>query len=556
MSGEVQIINIESPYKIKKMGTSGLRMTQDDYNRPGFLEQFTQGIADYFKEIPDKENISGKIRAILLGGDPRQGNSSRIKTIAGILAGNGFRVIIAKNGLSSTPAMSYGIRKLKTAGGIILTASHNPFTDVGIKVNTAGGAPALDKAVSRIQELQNSCTEYRTADFSTAEKNGMISTTNIISLYADLLDEIFDFAEMKKAISERKLRGAFDSMHGAAGPFAREIFIDRLGLDAEIIREEPRPDLGGFDSSGEPLHPEPDFDYVPRLIEMNATGKFDIVSAWDSDVDRRLDGGSSFFLESADEFALFAEYSHLICIEKLFDETIYFCRSTVTAGTIDLMESYLKEKFPEREVKAVETPTGFKWIAELGNWGVEESNGVGNPYHREKDGIFSTVFLLKILLETGKNPKELMEEVWKNFGRVYFTRGEVSGKDIKEMDQLTEIFDNASRYTGNKFRSLTLESAESWDYVNPSTGNRDAKSAAWVLNFSEGNTVKARFSGTGSGGYTLRVYCSKYDRDYAIPKSGITQPMKVAFDEFLKSSKFNGRGEKYTDTHQPDVYRE
>lgn len=547
------VLSAENRYTIKKMGTSGLREVQEVYNQPLFLEQFAQGIADYFAETVPADT-RGKNRKILLGGDPRKGNRERIRVIAEIVAAAGFTVIIAHDGLASTPAMSHGIRHLDCAGGIILTASHNPFTDVGIKINTASGAPALEDTVERIHELQNTVEKIVKVDFTDAKNKEYIKEVDIITLYADLLDSIFDFASMKKNPALSRMKAVFDAMHGAAGPFAREVFINRLEVTTNILREEPREDLGGFDERGVPLHPEPDFDYIPELIEINSSGTVDLVSAWDSDVDRRLDGGSGFFIESADEFSLFARYSRLIDIEKLFDDTIYFCRSTVTADATDRMESYLREIFPGKKVRTVETPTGFKWIAELGNWGVEESNGVGNPYLREKDGIFSTVFLLKIILETGKTPRQLMEENWKDFGRTYFTRGEVSGDNTKEKDMLTDIFTRAGESIGITFGPLTLENAESWHYLHPVTGETAARDAAWVLRFSEGNTVKARFSGTGSTGYTLRVYCSKYDKNFSLPKSEITRPMKEAFDAFLASHGFPGKSKKFTDAHQPDIY--
>jgi phosphoglucomutase len=556
MPGKIREIEIQKRYEIKKMGTSGLRQTQEVYNRELFLEQFTQGIADYFREITDRERIAENNKTILLGGDPRKGNSERINTIARVMTANGFTLKIAENGLASTPAMSHGIRELKLAGGIVLTASHNPFTDVGIKINMADGSPALEDTTERIHRLQNSVEKVLISDESVLEEKELVEYVDIVKIYTDLLDRIFRFSNMRQKIKDRGIRGAFDSMYGAAGPFARSVFQERLGIDAEMLRQEPREDLGGIDSSGEPLHPEPDFDYISDLIKLNSTGGYDIVAAWDSDVDRRLDGGNGFFIESADEFALFAEYSELVNIEELFDDTIYFCRSTVTAGTIDLMEEYLGNKFKERKVKTVETPTGFKWIADLGNWGVEESNGAGNPYHREKDGIFATVFLLKIMLHTGKSVKELMEDIWERFGRVYFTRGEVSGDLDDEKDALAEILKNAGKSAGGKFGDLTLESAGEWDYLHPVTGNTDARGAAWLLRFSDGNTIKARFSGTGSSGYTLRVYCTKYDKRYNIPKSEITRPMKDAFDELLSQNGFKRKSSKYTDANQPDPYGE
>jgi len=556
MALTIETVHIEKPYPIGKMGTSGLRLVQEEYNRPLFLEQFAQGVAEYFVELTNGAKIAENNKTLVIGGDPRKGNRERVRRIAEIMVGNGFRVIIAKDGLASTPAMSHTIRECKAAGGIILTASHNPFTDVGIKLNMASGAAALENVVARVHALQNKAESFSFVAFESALAEGQIEYIDCVKLYADLLDEVLDFDSMRAKLAARKgFAAAFDAMHGAAGPFAREVFIERLGLDAAIIREAPREDLGGLDEHGHPLHPEPDFDYIRELITMNATGKYDIVAAWDSDVDRRLDGGKGFFIESADEFALFSMYAELIGVESLFPKEIYFGRSTVTAGTIDLMQGYLQEKFPKQKVRTVETPTGFKWIAELGNWGVEESNGVGNPYHREKDGIFSTAFLLKILLETGKTARELMESVWEKFGRVFFTRGEVSGSAEAEKALLQNILNDAGKFVGKKFGTLVLEKAGAWDYIHPKTGELADKNAACSLQFSEGNTIKARFSGTGSGGYTLRVYCTKYARDFAQAKSPITQPMKDAFDALLAEAGFSGKSKKYTDANQPDPYR-
>jgi phosphoglucomutase len=556
MALKIENVRIEKPYSINKMGTSGLRLVQEEYNRPLFLEQFTQGIADYFVELTNGRKVAENNKTIIIGGDPRKGNTERVRRIAEIMVGNGFQVIVAEGGLASTPAISHTIRECKAAGGIVLTASHNPFTDVGIKLNMASGAPALEDTVARVHAMQNKAESFSYVAFDEALAVKQIEYLDCVKLYADLLDEVLDFDAMRAKLALRPdFAAAFDAMHGAAGPFAREVFINRLGMNATILREEPREDLGGFDEQGQPLHPEPDFDYISELIALNATGKYAIVGAWDSDVDRRLDGGNGFFIESADEFALFSMYAEMIGIDKIFPNEIYFCRSTVTAGAIDLMQSYLQEKFPDHKVRTVETPTGFKWIAELGNWGVEESNGAGNPYLREKDGIFATVFLLKIVLETGKTVQELMEVVWERFGRVFFTRGEVSGSDDNEKALLTKILTEATKYVGNTYGTLRLEKAGSWDYVHPRTGKLAEKNAAFLLQFSEGNTIKARFSGTGSGGYTLRVYCTKYDKIFRQAKSPITQPMKDAFDAFLAAAGFMGKSKKYTDANQPDPYK-
>lgn len=562
MSLPIETLHIAKPYPIAKMGTSGMRATQEAYGRPLFLEQFLQGLADHFAALPAEVLAAGG-RRIVVGGDPRLGNRDRVRRAAEVLAAAGFRALVAKDGLASTPAASHAIRHFKTCGGVILTASHNPFTDVGIKANSPDGAPSLEDAIVSIHEKQNRVTQVRRVPYEECVRLGLVEEFDAVKLYGDLLDSIFDFAAMRRAIAARPTppRLALDSMHGAAGPFARDIFIDRLGLSPHMLRERPDEFLGGTDAHGHPMHPEPDFAFIPDLIRLNLSGEFDLVAAYDSDVDRRLDGGAGYFVESADEMALFAKYGDLIGLERLFAApggggTIHFCRSTVTAGAIDLMGPWLSDHYGRKgySVRTVETPTGFKWIAELGNWGVEESNGIGNPWLREKDGVFATAFLLKILLHTGKTPLELMEEIWRETGRVYFTRGEVSGSDPAGEKALTAILDAAPAKAGRSFAGLELESAENWDYLHPATGEVAARKAAYVLRFADGNTVKARFSGTGSGGYLMRVYCTKFDRKWDIPKSRIVEPMKAAFDAFLADSGFPGKSTNYTDAAQPEPY--
>eukprot|EP00755_Sulcionema_specki_P027641 Sspe_Gene.88208::Locus_60269_Transcript_1_1_Confidence_1.000_Length_2169::g.88208::m.88208/K01835/pgm; phosphoglucomutase len=556
-------------YTIAAMGTSGLRLKQADYNRPGFLEQFAQGVARYFAvDVKEKLESAGHPNptTVLVGGDPRRGNAKRIETITRCLVANGLKVLVASNGIASTPAMSHAIRHLKAAGAIILTASHNPATDAGIKINSDDGAPALEDTVKQVHTYQNEATSWKAiGDIYAARYEGVVRDVDCVRLYADLLDSIFDFRAMQQLIQmEKNFKIALDCMHGAAGPFAREVFINRLGFvegsSITMVRETPRADLGGDDA-----HPEPDFDYIKQLIDLNATNEYNLVAAWDSDVDRRLDGGKGFFVESADEFCLFAKYGSMINLTSLpqFATEINYCRSTVTSHAIDLLKEDLQKQAGEVKVNTIETATGFKYIAEKGNWGVEESNGVGNPFLREKDGIFATVFLLKIILAQKSSVRDLMEDVWGKYGRVYFTRGEVSGSDAAEKEQLIKILNDAvaeredeARREGavqEDYAGLKVQEAKRWVYRGERPADKDPD--AWVLKLSDSNVVKARFSGTGSGGYCLRVYCSKYSKDFKQTKAGITQPMKDSFNAFLKAKGWTGpEACKFTDACQPDPY--
>lgn len=578
IAGNHPDLKADGKYEIKAMGTSGLRLKQGLYNRPGFLEQFAQGVAEFFakdhqKALRAKQDFQGHADLVIVGGDPRRGNRERIDMICRCLVGNGLRVLVAKDYIASTPAISHAIRHERAAGGIILTASHNPVLDAGIKINLDEGQPALEDTVQKVFDHQKAADSWTAiGDIGAARYEGLVREIDTVRLYADLLDSIFDFRSMaEKLQAEQGFRAALDCMHGAAGPYAREVFVNRLQLkegeqgQVSFVREVPRSDLGGEDA-----HPEPDFDWVEELILKNNSREYNIVAAWDSDVDRRLDGGKGFFVESADEFCIFANaikdgIIKLHDLPQFAGKAMYFCRSTVTANAIDLMKSDL-EKSLEKPPEIVETATGFKYIAELGNWGVEESNGVGNPWLREKDGIFSTVFLLKVTLETKKSPQELMEGIWTDYGRVYFTRGEVSSaEDTEGRHTLSEILNAAVTASAKPaeegeeeetlYGTLKIEKAERWIYRSIVDRAADKDPDAWVLTMSEGNVIKVRFSGTGSAGYCLRVYCSKFSQDFRHDKQSITQPMKDAFNDFLRKNGWNGpEACKFTDANQPEPY--
>ena len=141
----VQIIPSQA-FADQKPGTSGLRKKVAVFQQPHYLENFVQSIFDSIN-IP-------KGATLTLGGDGRYYNREAIQIILKIAAANGLgRVLVGQGGILSTPAASCIIRKYKTFGGIILSASHNPGGvdgDFGIKYNTENGGPAPEKITEAI----------------------------------------------------------------------------------------------------------------------------------------------------------------------------------------------------------------------------------------------------------------------------------------------------------------------------------------------------------------------------------------------------------------------
>ena len=134
------------PYLDQKMGTSGLRKKVKIYQQPNYIENFVQSVFNSYKP----EDYKGK--SLIIGGDGRFYNDVAIQLCIKIGVANGIgKIILAENGLMSTPAVSLLIRsqpKNECYGAFILTASHNPGgpnDDMGIKFNGDNGVLLFPK---------------------------------------------------------------------------------------------------------------------------------------------------------------------------------------------------------------------------------------------------------------------------------------------------------------------------------------------------------------------------------------------------------------------------
>jgi len=244
-----------TPFPDQKPGTSGLRKRVHIFKRPHYLENFVQALFD---------SIAAPAGSVLvLGGDGRYYNREAIQVILKMAAANGFgRVLVGRGGLLSTPAASCVIRKYRTHGGIILSASHNPGGpdgDFGIKYNIANGGPAPEKITEAIFAASKKIAQYRIADAPDVALDALgdsrlgsmtVSVIDPVSDYADLMETLFDFGAIR-ALLNSGFRIRFDAMHAVTGPYAREILVNCLGAPADsLMNAMPLPDFGGG-------HPDP-----------------------------------------------------------------------------------------------------------------------------------------------------------------------------------------------------------------------------------------------------------------------------------------------------------
>ena len=180
-----------TPFNDQKPGTSGLRKRVKAFQVANYLENFVQSIFDSL------EGFQGQ--TLVVGGDGRYGNKAAVQTIIKMAAANGFgRVLVGQNGLLSTPAASCVIRKNKTFGGIILSASHNPGGpdgDFGIKYNAGNGGPAPEKMTEAMFAHSKGITEYKIAEIGDVDL-GTIGSTQVGNFTVEVIDPVSDYAEL------------------------------------------------------------------------------------------------------------------------------------------------------------------------------------------------------------------------------------------------------------------------------------------------------------------------------------------------------------------------
>ncbi|RUW99566.1 alpha-D-glucose phosphate-specific phosphoglucomutase, partial [Mesorhizobium sp. M8A.F.Ca.ET.059.01.1.1] len=253
------------PYSDQKPGTSGLRKKVPVFQQEHYAENFIQSIFDAL------DGFAGK--TLVIGGDGRFYNREVIQKAIAMAAGNGFgKVMVGQGGILSTPAASHVIRKYKTFGGIILSASHNPggpHEDFGIKYNAGNGGPAPEKLTDAIFAKTKAISSFKIADIDpididtvgTVKAGGMtVEIIDPVTDYAELMESLFDFDAVRK-LFKSGFRMRFDAMHAVTGPYAKEILEHRLGAPNGTCRNfKPLPDFGGH-------HPDPNLVHAKHLYD-------------------------------------------------------------------------------------------------------------------------------------------------------------------------------------------------------------------------------------------------------------------------------------------------
>ena len=503
-----------TPFPDQRPGTSGLRKKTRVFMQPNYVENFVQAV---FNTVREETREGFERETLVVGGDGRFYNREATQKILRMAAANGFgRVLVGRESLLSTPAVSAVIRRRGALGGLVLSASHNPGgidADFGIKYNVRNGGPAPEAITERIYKHTLNITEYLTIDHPDLDLNHegkiQLGNTEIVVIdsledYTAVLEELFNFASLR-ALFQSRFRMQFDAMNAVTGPYAHHILEQLLGAPAgTVINGTPLEDFGGH-------HPDPNLAHAAELVAfMNADDAPDFGAACDGDGDRNLILGANFFVSPGDSLAVITEHAQS-SVPGYRGRLVGAARSMPTSTAVDRVAEALG-------IPCYETPTGWKFFGNLMDAGRcticgEESFGTGSNHVREKDGLWAVLCWLSILAVTRKSVAAVVRDHWQRFGRSYYQRHDYEGLEAGPAAQMIDALRaKLPTLPGVAVAGTRIALADDFSYADPVDGSVSARQGIRLL-LEDGSRIVCRLSGTGTEGATLRLYVERYLKD-------------------------------------------
>jgi phosphomannomutase len=365
-----------------------------------FTEENVRRVADAFaRYIVRSEHPE---RGVLVGYDTRFGSERFARVAAETVSATGTPVWLAADACP-TPALSLLVRMRKAAGGIQITASHNPYRWNGVKFKASYGSSASPAIIAQVEaQLETLLREGATR---LPPRNDLLHSIDVRVPYLEKLQELTDWERLRAA----KFRFVVDPMHGAARGLLRDLFA-RQGIVCDEIRGTRDPLFGG-------VNPEPIEPHVQALQRAVVEGGYDAGFAADGDGDRigAVDRDGTFITPHQIFSILFW---HLAGTRKLEGGV---AKTFSTTKMIDKIAARF-----DRQVW--ETPVGFKYICDrmlednvlLGG---EESGGIGTRlYLPERDATVNALLLAEVMAWHGKRLGELVSRLHAEFGEHHYGR--------------------------------------------------------------------------------------------------------------------------------------
>jgi phosphoglucomutase len=407
-------------------GTSGHRGSslKRSFNEPHILA-ITQAICEYRQH----EQTSGPL---YLGMDTHALSEPAFASALEVLAANGVVVMLdPDHGYCPTPVISHAIltynrgRTSGLADGIVITPSHNPPEDGGIKYNPPHGGPADTQATKWIEERANALIKARlhglsSIPYARARRAATTRTHDYIGSFVDDLRHVIDVEVIKSA----GLTLGVDPLGGSGVAYWRPI-AERYGLTIEIVNPAVDPTFRfmPLDWDGK-IRMDCSSPYaMANLIALK--DRFDVAFGNDADNDRHGIVTRSAGLMNPNHYLAVA-IAYLFTNRRGWRPDAGIGKTLVSSSLIDRVAAKLSRRL-------VEVPVGFKWFVgglldgSLG-FGGEESAGAsflrhdGTVWSTDKDGIIMDLLAAEMMAKTRRDPSELYRELTAELGEPVYER--------------------------------------------------------------------------------------------------------------------------------------
>ncbi|HYA01458.1 MAG TPA: phosphoglucomutase/phosphomannomutase family protein [Candidatus Binatia bacterium] len=381
-------------------GTDGWRAVIADDFTYDRVRAVAQAVAWY---------LEGDGRGAVVGHDTRFSAELFAEEVARVLAANGHRVLLLDRP-APTPAITWTVVEQKRAGGVVVTASHNPAEFNGLKYKPDYGGSAPPEVTAQLEKLTARALEegVRAMPFEEALASGRVEKLDPTPEYLAQVGRLIDLARL----TEAGLSILHEPMYGAGTGLIRAA-IGGAKTQVTEMHAERNPGFGG-------LHPEPIGHYMPEAMARMRDGGFDLCIANDGDADRvGIIDETGRFITQLEVMSLLAMY----LLEKR-GERGHLIRSITCSVMIDS----LGQRFG---VPVIETPVGFKYIgpkmietdALLGG---EESGGFAFRGHiPERDGIVAGLMIAQMVVDYGMPLSRVLGHLFDLVGPHSYARHDV-----------------------------------------------------------------------------------------------------------------------------------
>ncbi|MEZ8801275.1 phosphoglucomutase (alpha-D-glucose-1,6-bisphosphate-dependent) [Vibrio splendidus] len=405
-------------------GTSGHRGTAD---KSTFNENHILAIAQAVAEVRAEQGTTGPL---FLGKDTHALSEPAFSTVIEVLVANGVEVIIQENnGFTPTPGISHAILTHnlvndKKADGIVITPSHNPPQDGGIKYNPTHGGPAEAELTQAIEDRANviiaeQMQGVKRTPIAQAKQSEQVKEVDLVAPYVADLVNVVDMEAIQKA----NIKIGVDPLGGSGIDYWRHIG-KAYNLDLTLVSEavDPSFQFMSLDKDG--------------VVRMDCSSPYAMAGLLALKDDYQLAFGNDPDYDRhgivTPKGLMNPNHFLAVCIDYLYrnregwGKDVAVGKTLVSSALIDRVVADLGREL-------CEVPVGFKWFVDgLYNgqfgFGGEESAGAsflrkdGTPWSTDKDGLILCLLAAEITAVTGKNPQEYYEELAAKHGESKYNR--------------------------------------------------------------------------------------------------------------------------------------